>query len=106
MTDSGRGLFKSIESDERLTEYTVDGVHKTPDEAAMAAADLLKSGDVALVAHAIALLREQYIQSQLVSLTGAKVFMVSYVGEGDGILLSEDRSPNLRGAILNGLSDF
>ena len=30
MTDSGRGLFKSIESDERLTEYTVDGVHKLP----------------------------------------------------------------------------
>ena len=105
MTDSGRGLFKSIESDERLTEYTVDGVHKTPDEAAMAAADLLKSGDVALVASAHSSVEEQYIQSQLVSLTGAKVFMVSHVGEGDGILLSEDRSPNLRGAILNGLSD-
>ena len=59
----------------------------------MAAADLLKSGDVALVASAHSSVEEQYIQSQLVSLTGAKVFMVSHVGEGDGILLSEDRSP-------------
>ena len=93
MTDSGRGLFKSIESDERLTEYTVDGVHKTPDEAAMAAADLLKSGDVALVASAHSSVEEQYIQSQLVSLTGAKVFMVSHVGEGDGFCFQKTAAP-------------
>jgi NADH-quinone oxidoreductase subunit G len=105
MTDSGRGLFKEIESDERLTNYTVDGVHKTPDEAAAAAANLLKAGDVALVASAHSSVEEQYFYRQIATATGAKVFIVSHVGEADGILLSEDRSPNLRGAILNGLTD-
>lgn len=105
MTDSGRGLFKAIESDERLTNYTVDGVHTTPEEAATAAADLLKAGDVALVTSAHSSVEEQYFHRQIASETGAAVFMVSHTGEGDGILLSEDRSPNVRGALLNGLAD-
>ena len=105
MTDSGRGLFKEIESDDRLTHYTVDGVHKTPDEAAAAAAGLLQAGGVALVASAHSSVEEQYFYRQIASSTNAKIFMVSHVGDGDGILLSEDRSPNLRGALLNGLVD-
>ncbi|MGC6455875.1 MAG: 2Fe-2S iron-sulfur cluster-binding protein [Coraliomargaritaceae bacterium] len=105
MTDSGRGLFKEIESDERLTHYTVDGVHKTDEEAATAAAELLQAGDVALVASAHSSVEEQYFYRLIASATGATVHMVSHTGEGDGILLSEDRSPNLRGALLNGLAD-
>lgn len=33
----------------------------------------------------------------------ASVSALSKLGEGDGILLSEDRTPNMRGALLNGL---
>ncbi len=103
MTDSGRELFKSIDSDDRLTHYTVDGVHKKADEAAAAAVDLLKGGDVAIVASAHSSVEEQFFYKAMAERTGASIHMVSKTGEGDGILLSEDRTPNMRGALLNGL---
>jgi len=34
---------------------------------------------------------------------GAPISLVSRVGEGDGLLLSADRNPNLRGALVTGL---
>ncbi len=103
MTDSGRELFKCLESEDRLTDYTVDGVRKSADEAAAAATDLLKGGDVAIVASAHSSVEEQFFYKLMAERTGAKVSLVSKTGEGDGILQSEDRTPNMRGALLNGL---
>jgi NADH-quinone oxidoreductase subunit G len=103
MTDSGRALFKAIESDDRLTHYTIEGVHKTVGETAEAAAELLKSGKVAVVGSAHSSVEEQFFHRLIADHSKADVFMVSKQGEGDGILLSEDRTPNLRGALLNGL---
>ncbi|MGB0259421.1 MAG: molybdopterin-dependent oxidoreductase, partial [Coraliomargarita sp.] len=103
MTDSGRELFKDIDSDDRLTHYTVDGVHKKADEAAAAAVDLLKGGEVAIVASGHSSVEEQFFYKAMAERTGASIHMVSKAGEGDGILLSEDRTPNMRGALLNGL---
>jgi hypothetical protein len=42
MTDTGRALYKEIESEDRLVHYTIEGVHKGSDEAAVVAAELLK----------------------------------------------------------------
>ena len=103
MTDSGRVLFKAIESDDRLTHYTIDGVHKSDDDAAAAAAALLESGKVALIASAHSSVEEQYFYKLIAQRSGAAVSLVSHTGAGDGILLSEDRTPNLRGALVNGL---
>ena len=103
MTDSGRGLFKAIETEDRLTHYTIDGVHKTVSEAMQAAAELLKSGNVALISSAHSSVEEQFFQRSIADHCKASVFLVSHNGSGDGILLSEDRTPNLRGALLNGL---
>jgi NADH-quinone oxidoreductase subunit G len=103
MTDTGRDLFKPFESEDRLTNYTVDGVHQAPEVAAATAADLLAQGSVALVGSAHSTVEEQYILQGIASRTKATVAMVSHSGEGDGILLSEDHSPNLRGALLSGL---
>jgi len=103
MTDSGRELFKCLEAEDRLTDYTVDGVRKSADEAAAAATDLLKGGDVAIVASAHSSVEEQFFYKLMAERTGAKVSLVSKTGEGDGILQSEDRTPNMRGALLNGL---
>ena len=105
MTDSGRDLFKAIESDDRLTHYTIEGVHKTADEAARAAVDLIQGGDVALVGSAHSSVEEQFFYEQIAKRSGAQVSLVSHYGEGDGLLLSEDRSPNLRGALVTGLID-
>ncbi|MFQ3223867.1 MAG: NADH-quinone oxidoreductase subunit G [Lentimonas sp.] len=103
MTDSGRELFKASESDDRLTHYTIEGVHKTDVETAAAAAELLKAGDVALVGSAGSSVEEQFFYRLMADRCGAPVSLVSHTGAGDGILLSEDRTPNLRGALLNGL---
>lgn len=103
MTDSGRDFFKVIESDDRLTHYTIEGVHKTSDEAAAAAVELLKAGDVAIVGSAHSSLEEQFFYQSIAHRSGAKVSLVSHKGEGDGLLLSEDRTPNLRGALVTGL---
>lgn len=103
MTDSGREIFKAVESEDRLTHYTIDGVHKSDDEAAAAAAALLKSGSVALIGSAHSSVEEQFFYKQIADRSGASVSLVRHHGAGDGILLSEERTPNLRGALLNGL---
>ncbi|MFT5622928.1 MAG: NADH-quinone oxidoreductase subunit G, partial [Bacteroidia bacterium] len=103
MTDSGRELFKASETDDRLIHYTIEGVHQTDAETAQAAADLLKNGDVAMIGSANSSVEEQFFYRLIADRCGASVTMVARTGEGDGILLSEDRSSNLRGALLNGL---
>ena len=105
MTDSGRSLYKEVESDDRLTAYTVEGVRRSLDEAATAAVGLLQDGGVALVASACSSFEEQYCHKILAERSHAEVYMASHYGEGDGILLSEDRTPNLRGALIHGLID-
>ncbi len=105
MTDSGRGLFKAIESEDRLTHYTVDGIYQSFEKAIEVAVELLKSGKVAVVGSAHSSVEEQFFQRLIADRCKASVALVSHTGEGDGILLSEDRTPNLRGALLNGLID-
>ncbi|MDQ8194127.1 2Fe-2S iron-sulfur cluster-binding protein [Coraliomargarita sp. SDUM461004] len=103
MTDSGRVLYKAIESDDRLTQYTIEGVHKTVDEVAAAAVELLQAREVALVASAHSSVEEQFFYQSIAQRSGATVSLVSHYAEGDGLLLSEDRTPNLRGALVTGL---
>lgn len=105
MTDSGRDLFKAFESEERLTHYTVDGVHQRPEVTAEAAVALIKDQATAIVGSAHSTVEEQYFLKSIATQTSATVHLVRHEGVGDGILLSEDRSPNLRGALLNGLID-
>ncbi|MEO0510147.1 MAG: molybdopterin-dependent oxidoreductase [Verrucomicrobiota bacterium] len=105
MTDSGRALYKAVESEDRLTHYTVGGVYKSSDEVARVAAECLKAGDVAIVGSAHSSVEEQFYYKTIAESSGAKVFLVSHCGEGDGLLQSEDRTPNLRGALVTGLID-
>ena len=105
MTDSGRALYQLVEAENRLRQYAVDGQPASFDAAIAAALAALKGAKVGVVASAHASLEEQFLLKRIVELTGARVFMAYHQGEGDGILLSEDRSPNLRGALLTGLID-
>ncbi|MFP4260290.1 MAG: 2Fe-2S iron-sulfur cluster-binding protein [Opitutales bacterium] len=105
MTDSGRALYRAVESDDRLTHYTIDGVHCAADQAAAKAAALLGSRDVGIVGSAHSSLEEQFYYQGIAERTGARVSLVSHYGEGDGLLQSEDRTPNLRGALATGLID-
>ena len=46
---------------------------------------------------------EQYLLQKIVNHTGASYEMIQHIGEGDSLLMSEDRTPNLRGALITGL---
>lgn len=105
MTDSGRSLFKAFESEDRITAYSVDRVPKTLEDAIAATTSLLEAGSVGVIGSAQSTIEEQFLLRQLVEKTGASFEMVQHQGAGDGLLLSEDRTPNLRGALLTGLTD-
>ncbi len=97
MTDSGRLLYKAVAAENRLkTAGSLDAL-------VAEAAKLLKAGSVAIVGSGRATVEEQFALKKLAAATGASVALVSRVGEGDKLLLSADRNPNVRGALVTGL---
>ncbi len=105
MADSGRLLYHAVAAENRLRQHSVDGA---PAEAAAArakAGELLKAGGVAVVGSGRSTVEEQYLTRRLADALGAPVSLVARVGQGDGLLLSADRNPNLRGALVTGLID-
>jgi NADH-quinone oxidoreductase subunit G len=103
MADSGRELYQQVRAADRLTGPTVNGMVSTPDMALKAASDLLAGGGVAIVGSGRSSLEEQFVLKKLAAALGAPVALVSRVGRGDGILVSADRNPNVRGALVSGL---
>ncbi len=71
--------------------------------AAAAAAWLFRTGGVAFVGSGRSSVEEQFVCARLAALLGAPVFLPSRVGKGDGLLISADRNPNVRGALVTGL---
>ena len=106
MPDSGRMLYKQVESEDRLTGCRVGGDAAAADVALAEAGRLLGEGSVAVVGSGRSSVEEQFLVKQLAeALEATPSHLVSRVGAGDGILLSCDRNPNLRGALLTGLID-
>ena len=103
MADSGRDLFKQVRANDRLTEAKANGASTTCDAAISAAAQLLKAGSVALVASGRSTVEEQFLAKKLADATKAATHLVMRVGQGDGLLISGDRNPNTRGALVTGL---
>jgi NADH-quinone oxidoreductase subunit G len=105
LSDSARELYKFVRSPERLTSIRVQGGESSLDIALNTAADLLKSaaGAVAIVGSGRSSVEEQYLTRRLADVTGATTQLVSRVAQGDGILISADRNPNVRGALVTGL---
>ena len=104
MPDSGRILYKSVEAEDRLKECRIDGQPVTADAAVAEAGRLLAGGSVAVVGSGRSSVEAQWVLRQLTdALEAGPAHLVSRVGDGDGILLSRDRNPNVRGALLTGL---
>ena len=104
MADSGRELFKSVDAPNRITGATVKTSAMTLDAALAAAAEALAAGPLAIVGSAHASVEEQRSLAHLAKQKGAKVYIPAHRGEGDSLLVSEDRSPNFRGALVTGLT--
>ncbi|MDR2512231.1 MAG: (2Fe-2S)-binding protein [Puniceicoccales bacterium] len=105
MPDSGRELYKCINTPKRLDTHVRDGIAVGANEAVAAAARLLRERHVAYVASSHLCVEEQALVARLASLIPGPVYLPRHCGENDGLLLSEDRSPNTRGALITGLVD-
>ena len=105
MADSGRVLFKAVKSPDRLTAIKVNGADSGLDIAVNAAAALCKSapGAIAVVGSGRSTVEEQFLTKKLAGALGASTHLVSRVGQGDKLLVSADRNPNVRGALVTGL---
>ena len=105
MADSGRELYKQVAAPDRLTAAKVNGADSTLDAAITAAGELFKSsaGAIAVVGSGRSSVEEQFLTTKLAAALQAPVSLVSRVGKGDGILVSADRNPNVRGALVVGL---
>ncbi len=110
MADSGRVLYKQVRADNRLTAPSINGESTGSEMALKAAGDLLKSvgsmlkaGSVAVVGSGRSSVEEQFLTKKLAETLKASVHLVSRVGQGDRILVSSDRNPNVRGALVTGL---
>ena len=113
MADSGRVLFKEVSAADRLSWATLNGVQVTQGKALQAAVDLLsgrggraESGavkGVAVVGSGRSTVEEQFLTQKIAAKLNATVALVSRVGVGDKILVSADRNPNVRGALVTGL---
>ncbi|HWA85932.1 MAG TPA: molybdopterin-dependent oxidoreductase, partial [Opitutus sp.] len=105
MADSGRVLYKQVRSPDRLTIAKVSGTDSTLDMAVHAAAEVFQAnaGAIAVVGSGRSSVEEQFLTKKLAAALGASVQLVSRVGEGDKLLISADRNPNVRGALVVGL---
>jgi NADH-quinone oxidoreductase subunit G len=105
MSDSGRFLYKQVAAPDRLAAITVDGAASSLDIAVNAAATLLKSapGAISVVGSGRASVEEQFALKQLATTLGAQAHLVARTATGDKLLISADRNPNVRGALVTGL---
>jgi NADH-quinone oxidoreductase subunit G len=103
MADSGRMLYKQVKADDRLLAPTINGAATAPEMALKAAADALNAGSVAIVGSGRSTVEEQFLTKKLADALEVSAQLVSRVGQGDKILVTADRNPNVRGALVTGL---
>jgi NADH-quinone oxidoreductase subunit G len=106
MPDGGRILYKAVESEDRLHACRMGGQERPADEAVAEAGRILGEGSVAIVGSGRSSVEEQFLLRQLADAVDASsTHLVSRISEGDGLLLSGDRNPNVRGALITRLID-
>jgi NADH-quinone oxidoreductase subunit G len=103
MADSGRLLYKQVAAAGRLSAVTLHGSASSLDTAISSAAELLKSGSIAVVGSGRASVEEQFLLKKLADQLGVKASLVARTAQGDKLLISADRNPNVRGALVTGL---
>jgi NADH-quinone oxidoreductase subunit G len=107
MPDSGRALYKLNDAPNRIRTPLRDGVPVPLSDAIETTARLLRTDTpgrkVGIVASGHLSLEEQAHLSTLANHLQAPVWLPPHLGENDGLLLTQDRTPNTRGAFLAGL---
>jgi len=97
MADSGRVLYKQVAAADRLSSKD------SLDALVAKAATLFAAGSVAIVGSGRSSVEEQFLTKKLATALKASVSLVSRTAQGDKLLISADRNPNVRGALVTGL---
>ncbi len=105
MPDSGRELYKQVEDTKRITAATIKGKAATLEAAVTAARDIIQSGSLAIVGSGHLTVEEQFLLAQIAQANKAATYIPAHRGANDGMLISEDRTPNFRGALVTGLTN-
>ncbi len=104
MSDSGRYTFGKFQSAERLTTARIDCSESSAEYALTRATEILNLGSVAIVASGYQTLEELFMIRRLADDLKAQTYMVSHLrGSDDGMLVSIDKTPNLRGGFVAGI---
>ncbi len=104
MSDSGREIYKRVTSDDRILKASIANDECNLSEAIESSSNLLKGKSVGIVGSCRSSLEEQYLLNKLARATKAKKFLRGHFAADDGILVSADRTPNLRGALVSGFA--
>ena len=103
MPDSGRELHKEIVAENRVLSFRINNEEASRESALAEVFNLLQGGKVGVVGSCRSTVEEQFLLRSLASHLNARVYVSGHFGEDDGLLLSADRTPNLRGALATGL---
>lgn len=103
MSDSGRSIYKQVSAANRLRKAKSNGVSISLDEAHIRFTEILPTAKTIYIGSSHMSVEEQFIFKQLIAEHPGSVFWTSNEGVGDGLLISNDHSPNLRGAFITGL---
>ena len=103
-TDSSRREHEILNPQTRLRSAMVDGTPCSTSYAVGRAVEIISSSKkFCVVASAGMSLEELFMLKELAVMTGAKVCAAAHLGDDDGMLLSADRTPNMRGLFITGL---
>jgi NADH-quinone oxidoreductase subunit G len=92
-----------VESEARMQRFRIDGQVCTLGNAVLRARELIQLGPVAYVASGQLSVEEQAMLRKLVEKEPGSVTFVGHTKEGDGRLITNDRTPNVRGGLVTGL---
>ncbi|WP_269538075.1 2Fe-2S iron-sulfur cluster-binding protein [Cerasicoccus fimbriatus] len=103
MADTGRALYHQVEAKSRMKSFRVDGNKASLGEAIQRVRELMTVGPIAYVGSGQMSVEDQWMLRKLVETEPGPIHFVYHQGEGDGRLISKDKTPNLRGGLLTGL---
>lgn len=103
MSDSGRAIFHEIDSSDRLTHPKINGNTVSFAEAIDRVCELMDDAEtIAYVNSGKMSIEEQAVLKKLISVQPGPLYGVAHIKPGDGFLISNDRTPNVRGGLLVG----
>lgn len=105
MPDSGRMLYKQVDAENRIRNASIKGHEATFEEAFATLLKAFNLGPVGILASGYNTVEEQYLLRLIAEKTGAKAYLPTREGAGDGLLISNDKRPNIRGALATQLVD-